>query len=169
MTPPLSTAPPSAVAERVHRAALRLLRTLRQEDAATGVGPAQLSALSVLVFGGDRTLGELAAAEGVRPPTMSRIVAALVAAGLARRRDDPRDRRRIHLVATAAGQRLTLAGRDRRLRRLDALLRGLGAHEVETLERAAALLERMVSAAAAEFRGGGRRRGVGAGRRSRAS
>ena len=62
------------VADRLHSAAIHLLRRVRQQDVATGEGPARLSALSVLVFGGPKTLGELAAAEQVKPPTMSRIV-----------------------------------------------------------------------------------------------
>src|SRR5882762_3336907 len=66
-----------AAADRLHSAAIHLLRRVRQQDVASGVGPAQLSALSVLVFGGVKTLGELAVAEQVKPPTMSRIVSGL--------------------------------------------------------------------------------------------
>src|SRR5437879_12518765 len=72
-------------ADRLHSAAIHLLRRLRVRDRESGVGPAQLSALSVLVFGGPRSLGELADAEQVRPPTMSRIVSGLGAAGDVRR------------------------------------------------------------------------------------
>jgi hypothetical protein len=68
-----------AVADRLHSAAIQLLRRVRKLDVATGEGPARLSALSVLVFGGAETLGELAAAEQVKPPTMSRIVAGCLA------------------------------------------------------------------------------------------
>jgi DNA-binding MarR family transcriptional regulator len=64
-------------ADRFHSAAIHALRHVRREDPATGVPAARLSALSVLVFGGRRTLSELAAAEQVRPPTMTRIVQAL--------------------------------------------------------------------------------------------
>src|SRR5580700_11821505 len=74
----------TAIADRLHSAAIHLLRRLRVRDRETGVGPAQLSALSVLVFGGPRSLGELAEAEQVRPPTMSRIVAGLEREGLVR-------------------------------------------------------------------------------------
>ena len=73
-------------ADRLHSASIHLLRRLRVRDRESGVGPAQLSALSVLVFGGPRSLGELADAEQVRPPTMSRIVAGLERAGLVKRR-----------------------------------------------------------------------------------
>jgi len=52
-----------AVADRLHSAAIHLLRRVRKQDAVSGVGPAQLSALSVLVFGGPKTLGDLAAQE----------------------------------------------------------------------------------------------------------
>jgi len=61
------------VADGLHSAAIHLLRRVRKQDTKTGEGPARLSALSVLVFGGPKTLGELAAAEQVRPPTMTRI------------------------------------------------------------------------------------------------
>ena len=73
------------LADRLHSAAIHLLRLVRVQDAATGVAPARLSALSVIVFGGPVSLNDLARAEQVRPPTMSRIVDALEAEGLARR------------------------------------------------------------------------------------
>jgi MarR family len=72
-------------ADKLHSAAIHLLRRLRARDRESGIGPAKLSALSVLVFGGSRSLGELAAAEQVRPPTMSRIVSGLERARLVRR------------------------------------------------------------------------------------
>jgi len=86
-------------ADRLHSAAIHLLRRLRVRDRESGVGPAQLSALSVLVLGGGpRSLGELAEAEQVRPPTMSRIVAGLVRAGLVRR-GKTEDGRRVESLA----------------------------------------------------------------------
>src|SRR5258708_17074119 len=73
-------------ADRLHSAAIHLLRRLRVRDRESGGGPAQLSALSVLVLGGGPcSLGELAQGEQIRPPTMSRNVAGLVRAGLVRR------------------------------------------------------------------------------------
>ena len=66
--------PAEQAADRLHSAAIHLLRSLRREDARLGVGPAGLSVLSVLVFGGPKTIGELAAIEQVKAPTMSRIV-----------------------------------------------------------------------------------------------
>src|SRR5439155_25375573 len=93
-------------AERFHSAAINALRHVRREDPATGVSPARLSTLSVLVFGGPRTLGELAAAEQVRPATMTRIAQSLVAEGYARRKRDPADGRVVRLSATAKGRRV---------------------------------------------------------------
>src|SRR5437868_5235185 len=83
------------LADRLHSAAIHLLRRVRRQDEVSGVGPAQLSALSVLVFGGPSTLGGLAAAEMVRPPTMSRIVAGLTKSGLAESVTDESDARRL--------------------------------------------------------------------------
>src|SRR5438445_3264537 len=88
------------LADRLHSAAIHLLRLVRVQDAATGVAPARLSALSVIVFGGPVSLNDLARAEQVRPPTMSRIVDALEAKGLARRRTNQQDRRAVLIEAT---------------------------------------------------------------------
>src|ERR687885_353396 len=96
---------PARVADRLHSAAVHLLRLLRREDARSGLSAPRLSALSVLVFGGARTLGELAAAEQVRPPTMTRIAQSLVEDGYATRAADPADRRVVRLSATAKGRR----------------------------------------------------------------
>ncbi|NUQ13661.1 MAG: MarR family transcriptional regulator, partial [Gemmatimonadaceae bacterium] len=86
-------ASPEALAEAVHRLAIRLLRTLRSEDEQSGLTGPRLSALSVIVFAGPVTLGELAAAEQVKPPTMTRLVRALEREGLVRREKDPADGR----------------------------------------------------------------------------
>ena len=130
-------------AERLHSAAIHLLRRLRRHDTRSGVGPARLSALSVLVFGGPRTLGELAAVEQVRPPTMTRIVAGLEGARLVRRRGDPADARRVVLEATARGRKLLEAARHRRVDDLAEGLRGLEPDTLARLEEAAELLERL--------------------------
>jgi DNA-binding MarR family transcriptional regulator len=130
-----------AVADRLHSAALHLLRGLRRHDASAGLGPARLSALSVLVFGGPTSLARLAAAEQVTPPTMSRVVAALRANGLVARRRDPGDRRRIVLEATPAGRRVLRQGRRRRVRGLARRLRPLSAAQLARLAEAAALIE----------------------------
>src|SRR6266478_3924169 len=104
----------TAVADALHSAAIHLLRGVRKEDARTGVGPARLSALSVLVFAGPMRLTELAVIEQVRPPTMTRVIAGLEAAGLVRRRDDADDARAVRLEATARGTALLQEGRRRR-------------------------------------------------------
>src|SRR5215211_2364221 len=94
------------VADRLNSAAIHVLRSVRGEDAQAGVGPAALSALSVLVFGGPRTVGELARAEQVRSPTMSGVLKGLEAAGLVRRERAAEDGRRSVVHATARGRRL---------------------------------------------------------------
>ena len=129
-------APPvraAEVADRLHSAAIRLLRRLRLQDRATGIGPAQLSALSVLVFAGPRSLGELAEAEGVRPPTMSRVVAGLRRAGLVRAEVAGGDRRKLRLVSTRRGHRVMQQGRRRRVERLARALCSLPVAQVRRL------------------------------------
>src|SRR5437588_1278705 len=118
--PPKIATPPEAVAvaDRLHSAAIHLLRRLRKQDVATGEGPARLSALSVLVFGGRKTLGELAAAEQVKPPTMSRIVAGLARSRLVEITSDRHDARRMHIRATPKGARLLHKGRQLRVETL---------------------------------------------------
>src|ERR687896_275833 len=104
----------AALADRLHSAAIHLLRRLRRVDATTGLSGPRLSALSVVVFGGPLTLGELAAAEQVKPPTMTRLVRALKARGLVTREPDERDGRVVWLRATAKGRTLMAEGRARR-------------------------------------------------------
>ena len=133
-------------ARRLHSAAIHLLRALRRQDSASGIGPARLSALSVLVFGGPLTLGELAQAEQVRPPTMSRVVAGLEEAGLVRREADPEDARRAHLHPTAAGRRLMEKARDRRVDELAAWLVALPDDERAQLARTLDTLEKLLAA-----------------------
>ena len=104
------------LADRLHSTAIHLLRQVRIQDAASGLAPARLSALSVLVFGGAMSLNELARAEQVRPPTMSRIVDALESANLIRRTVNPRDRRAVVLEATEKGTAILWQGRKRRVK-----------------------------------------------------
>ena len=132
-------------ARRLHSAAIHLLRALRRQDAASGVGPARLSALSVLVFGGPATLGALADAEQVRPPTMSRIVAGLEEDGLVRREPDEQDGRRAHIHATAAGRKLLERARDRRVDQLAGWLDALPAPQRVSLAEAIDILEGMLA------------------------
>jgi DNA-binding MarR family transcriptional regulator len=130
-------------ADRLHSAAIHLLRRLRVRDRESGVGPAQLSALSVLVFGGPRSLGELADAEQVRPPTMSRIVAGLERAGLVRRHATE-DGRRVRLEASAKGTRILQEGRKRRVESLAKTLALLSEKERQQLGQLTVLLQQVI-------------------------
>src|SRR5919202_4079913 len=129
-------------ADRFHSAAIHALRHVRREDPASGLSAARLSALSVLVFGGARTVGELAAAEHVRPPTMTHIVRALEDDGYVRRESDPADGRVVRLQATPKGERVMWRGRERRVANLAKLLGRLSAAEVRKVHEAAELVER---------------------------
>lgn len=133
------------LAGRLHSTAIHLLRHVRVEDRSSGLTPARLSALSVLVFGGACTLGELAEAEQVTAPTMSRLVGALVDEGLASREPHPEDGRSVVLRATSEGRRVLEAGRDRRVERLRGLLEGLEPGELQAAVRTCAAVERALS------------------------
>jgi DNA-binding MarR family transcriptional regulator len=117
------------LADQLHSVAIRLLRLVRVQDSASGVAPARLSALSVIVFGGPLSLRDLAKAEQVRPPTMSRIVDALETQGLARRRADQRDHRAVEIAATEKGTALLMKGRQRRVQFLASYLGRLNREE----------------------------------------
>ena len=130
-------------ADKLHSAAIHLLRRLRVRDRESGVGPAQLSALSVLVFGGPRSLGELAEAEQVRPPTMSRIVSGLERSGLIKRHAT-KDGRRVRLEATAKGTKILWEGRQRRVESLAAALASLDQADAAHLRELAELLPDIV-------------------------
>ena len=132
------------VAARLHSASIRLLRLLRREDDSSGLSAPRLSALSVLVFAGPQSLAELAAAEQVRPPTMSRIVDGLVEAGLVTREVKPGDRRSVRIAATDEGKRLLEAGRERRVRALTSRLARLAESERRALARGVEILEQVV-------------------------
>ena len=105
-----------------HSGCIHLLRAVQAVDHLSGLTPARLSALSVLVFAGPRTLGDLARAEGRAGPTMTRTVDALVDEGLVARRPHERDGRAVLLAATPKGTALM---DDAAQRRLDAILRAL--------------------------------------------
>jgi DNA-binding MarR family transcriptional regulator len=132
-----------AIADSLHSAAIHLLRRLRVRDLESGIGPAQLSALSVLVFGGPKSLGELADAEQVRPPTMSRIVAGLQRARLIKR-DATEDRRRVRLAATPKGEKILWEGRKRRVETLANALKLLPEKDLRQLGQATALLQEIL-------------------------
>ena len=137
-----------ALADRLHSAALHLLRRLRTQDAAIGLTAPAASALSVIVYGGPLTLTALARAEQVRPPTMSRLVRSLELAGLIGREADTADRRQQRLVATARGRRTLEIGRARRVESLASVLAALPAAERRTLGDAVRILEQVVGPAA---------------------
>jgi len=133
----------AALADRLHSAAIHLLRRLRRTDPTTGVSAAQLSALSVLM-GGQRTLGELAAIEQVRPPTMSRLVRELEAAGLVTRSRDAADARLVWVRWTPAGEALLARGRQLRVERLRREIEALRAADRRTLTAALGVIERLL-------------------------
>ncbi|MCC7322424.1 MAG: MarR family transcriptional regulator [Gemmatimonadaceae bacterium] len=128
------------MADRLHSTAIHLLRRLRAEDRRTGLSGPRASALSVVVFGGPITLGDLAAAEQVKPPTMTRLVTALEAHGLVKREGDADDARVVRVRATPKGIRLLQEGRARRIARLQAALQELPEADVVVLGRATAIL-----------------------------
>ena len=141
-----STQPTIAdTARELHSAAIHLLRALRRTDAELGIGPARLSALSVLVFGGPRSLGQLAEAEQVKAPTMSRIVAGLEGAGMVAKTVQRSDRRATRIRATSRGRRALQRGRRRRLETLERGMRALSPADVQVLARSARLTERLAS------------------------
>jgi len=134
---------PAGLADALHSAAIHLLRRLRQADEKTGLSPARLSALSVVVFGGPMRISDLARAEQVRTPTITPVVAALEKDGLITRRVDQRDARAAVLRATAKGESLMAEGRARRVAALAAELRKLPPKDHEVLRRAASLMEQL--------------------------
>jgi DNA-binding MarR family transcriptional regulator len=143
LPPPADEERLRALARELNSVAIHLTRRLRRSDEALGVSSPRLSALSVLVFGGPCTLGELAAAERVTAPTMSRTVAALEAERLVARQPDPNDGRAVRLEATRRGRRLMLRGRAMREQRLVRELADRGERDLRALERAAAILREL--------------------------
>jgi DNA-binding MarR family transcriptional regulator len=143
MASTLRSPDPAEVADRLHSAAIHLLRRVRRIDGETGLTAARLSALSVLVFGGPTTLGRLAQAEQVSAPTMSRLVSAHVEEGLARREPHAEDGRSVVVTASSRGREVLERGRERRIAELADLLDELSAAELDTLVVAAGLVERV--------------------------
>jgi DNA-binding MarR family transcriptional regulator len=137
--------PGAATAERLHAAAVHLLRALRVEDRASGLSGPRLSALSVIVFGGPLPMSALAQAEQVQPPTITRLVKEMEREGLVERIRSREDRRVQRVRATPAGSRLLLAGRRRRVARLAAALAALPPADQRLLARAAELIEKLGS------------------------
>jgi DNA-binding MarR family transcriptional regulator len=131
------------LADGLHSAGIHLLRQVRVEDRASGIGPAQLSALSVLVFGGSRSLKQLAEIEQVKPPTMVRIVRGLVEQRLARTRVDKEDGRKLDIAATPRGRSLMMQARKRRVEALARALSTMSANEREELRAAVTVLKKV--------------------------
>jgi DNA-binding MarR family transcriptional regulator len=127
---------PFETANRLHSTAIHLLRLLRMRDKASGVGPARLSALSVLVFAGPKSLKDLSAMEQVKPPTITRIVAGLERSGLARRHVDKHDGRSSVVTATALGQKVLHEARIRRVEFLAERLASLSPEQLLLLQTA---------------------------------
>ena len=135
-------------ADEIHSAAIHLLRCVHEVDAeAMGISPARASALSVLVFGGARSLRELAEAERVTSATMSKLVSAMEGERLVRRYPDVNDARSVRIEATAKGRRTLERGRARRLDLLERLLSSASEAEIAAIRTAAVAVERAVGSA----------------------
>jgi len=133
------------LAGELHSAAIHLLRRLRIQDLACGIGPAKLSALSVLVFSGrPLSLAELANAEQVRNPTMSRLVAGMKRDGLVRTTASKQDSRSIQITTTSRGKALLMAGRKRRVRALKKALTALDELRMARMEESISALRQVI-------------------------
>lgn len=137
--------PPTATLERFHHAAIRMLRAVREAGESAPLSGPRASALSVLVFRGPQPLGQLARAEGVKPPTMSRLVKEMRLDGLVAPLAPGADRREVRVAASARGRRLLLEARARRIAAIGKLLRGASAREIDALEAVTSLLERALA------------------------
>lgn len=123
-----------------------LQRDLSRADTSEGLTRARLSALALLVLGGPRTLGDLASAERVRPPTMTRLVHAMEADGLVAREPNPGDARSIIIRATPKGERQLEVGRSRQIAPLAEAISGLDRSSRRQLDEAADVLGRVLRA-----------------------
>ena len=136
--------PSDELADRVHAMAMRLLRQVRETDADSELSTARLSALSTLVYDGPLSVGELAGAERVTAPTMSRLVTALERAGYVTREADSADARRVRVLPTQGGVEALNQARQQRVDRLAGLLEGLECERQETVLAATELLEEVL-------------------------
>ena len=135
---------PADVADRLHSAAIHLLRALRRQDETIGLSGARLSALSVVVFAGPVTITGLATAEQVSVPTITRMLAGMERDRLLERERDGADRRVIWVRPTARGTRLLVEGRRRRVAALTTELAKLDRADLDALDRAVAIVERVI-------------------------
>lgn len=123
-------------------AVMRLARILRTHTT-SGLTPTQLSALGVVFRDGPLTLGELAAAEQVRAPSITRTVDLLVAAGLVERRTNPNDARAVLVAVTPQGEQLVKQIRSARRSWLASQWAELSDQERRALQRAAPILRKL--------------------------
>jgi DNA-binding MarR family transcriptional regulator len=135
-----------ALASALRLAVMRLARRMRGERADTSLTLSQLAALATLERSGPLTPRELAAAERVQPPSMTRLAASLEAAGLVTRTAHPSDGRQVLLAASPAGTALLREDRRRRDAWLAQRLAELTPDERDVLRRAAAVLDRLATA-----------------------
>src|SRR3954454_17281287 len=130
-----------AMADRLRLSATRLARRLRQESG-TDLTPSQLSALAAINAHGPLTLGALAEVERVAPPSVTKVLSKLEAAGLVARQADERDRRVVRVVTTAAGDQLLADVRERKDAWLAARVAEMTAEERRRVADALDVLER---------------------------
>jgi DNA-binding MarR family transcriptional regulator len=131
------------LASRLRLAVVRLNRRLRAQRTNSAISLTQVSALSTLHKCGPLTPGELAAKEGVQPPSMTRVIAALEEFGFATRRPHPTDGRQAIVEVTEAGEHYLLDEITAREAWLDKRLAELPQEERELLSRAAEIIDRM--------------------------
>ena len=136
----------AGLASSLRPAVLRLARRLRQlRDDSLDLNSNQLSAMAVLLNSGDQLMGELAAAEKVQPPSMTRIVNGLEQLGYVARRPDPRDRRQCLVALTPPGREVLLANRRKRDAWLAVRIAELTQAERDVLSQAVAILDKVIS------------------------
>ncbi len=121
----------------------RLARRLRQQSP-DGLSPSQTSALASIERNGPLTPSELASIERIQRPTATRVLGALLQAGLVTREADARDRRIARVKVTRAGAAVLKRGRSRKNAYLARRLQRLDTEQLEILERAATLIEGLI-------------------------
>jgi DNA-binding MarR family transcriptional regulator len=121
----------------------RLARRLRQQTQG-GITASQFSALSSIAHYGPITLGQLAAVERLRPPSVTRMVSTLEDAGLVLRQADADDRRVCRVETTPLGRDLLERTRTRKDAYLATRLATLGPDELDVLRDATVVLERLL-------------------------
>lgn len=136
----LESHPTAGVANRLHSIAIYLLRRARRVDRATGLSPQRLSLLSVLAYGGPKTVSELADVEMVSRPAISKILNALVKLGLVRRERSTSDRRHVLAHVTSKGRKLMEQGRKRRVVAIAKLLEELDERDLVVVDQATRVL-----------------------------